>query len=118
MRERPIKFRAFDTRKKLMSGSFGISTAYIYTEPHWELMQFTGLLDKDGKEIWEGDILLDPQRTKDSQNVLVFWGDNCAAWMIHNSPRTWSEFIEGQVSRMTVLGNIHENPELLTEATQ
>ena len=78
--------------------------------------QFTGLTDRLGKEIYEGDIARDPQRVKGHQTVQVFWSDNCAAWMIHNNPRTWSEHIEYVTGRLEVIGNIYENSELLEPA--
>lgn len=80
----------------------------------WE--QFTGLKDKNGREIYEGDIL----QNADGETATVVWCEETAEWGIE-----WSDCeVRDSLSwRMTcvkesdslneVIGNIHENPELL-----
>ena len=68
-----------------------------------ELMQFTGLLDKNGKEIYEGDIL--KYRGKLSFNDPPF----VVEWQ--NDDARWTEFYPS--NNFEVIGNIYENPELL-----
>lgn len=82
------------------------------------LMQSTGLKDKNGKEIFEGDVV-QYQNTKipsaDSKGVIRYF-DNWAMFGIdieHNEPRAL--FFNGLADHISleVVGNIYENPELL-----
>lgn len=82
------------------------------------LMQSTGLKDKNGKEIFEGDVV-QYQNTKvpsaDSKGVVRYF-DNWAMFGIdieHNEPRAL--FFNGLADHISldVVGNTYENPELL-----
>lgn len=94
--------------------------------------QFTGLTDKDGKEIYEGDILRTPPKTDyDKKNFVayeVFWHDNdCAShhigWQMNRchfqgcicGTMYIPEFLPKTTATMEVIGNIHDNSELLGE---
>lgn len=71
------------------------------------LMQCTGLADKNGKDIYEGDILKSP--FFDDTFVPVVY-DNQHAQFTYGG----AEFnVEAAVSSVEVLGNIYENPELI-----
>lgn len=87
-----------------------------------ELMQFTGLHDKNGKEIFEGDILKWTNHTK-CCNVAtwdclceVVW-ESCGFYrrdILDGTLYGWANIKNEQVE---VIGNIYEHPELLKEAT-
>lgn len=79
------------------------------------LMQSTSLLDKDSKEIFDGDILA--IETKDGLvKVIVFWDNEHALFMVesktYNEKVALAELIEDS-SPITIIGNIHENSALL-----
>lgn len=100
------------------------------TEVEWDTIgQFTGLYDKNGKEIYEGDILRYPAKDKyQEENFVsfeVFWHDNdCAdnhvGWQIDRrhfhgcicGTRDISTFLPRYTNKMVIIGNIHDNPDL------
>lgn len=97
-------------------------------EPHWghfepyhkdiELMQYTGLKDINGKEIFEGDIIeggyLNPLTGEFLSRKYIVEYENAQfiGKIISHTPYgdTWLHFIKGEV-----IGNIYENLELLEE---
>nr|DAK67781.1 MAG TPA: YopX protein [Caudoviricetes sp.] len=121
------KFRAWSKAEKIMSDVKKLdlcngeidARSFEETEiEEVELMQSTGLKDKNGKEIFEGDVV-QYQNTKvpsaDSKGVIRYF-DNWAMFGIdieHNEPRAL--FFNGLADHISleVIGNIYENPELL-----
>jgi len=104
---REIKFRAWDGLRMTLTGiSFSNSTGSVLIPPRWILMQYTGLKDKKGKEIYEGDIV------KGKFMYKVEWY-HLGRWYVIplsnrgfcHTPDIWNEY--------EVIGNIYENPELL-----
>lgn len=78
--------------------------------------QFTGLLDKNGKEIYEGDIIQDESN---SIGVIMWFG---TGWGIASYARGFNginsytavdSFYSDEVKEWTILGNVYDNPELL-----
>ena len=134
---RPIKFRAWDKKANRMvfgccnlvlsldgylQFEYGGHIKDINVNDNYELMQFTGLKDKNGKEIYEGDII----RYMDGKNMEVFYSTKgCyVGWHLRRKPNhgRMGMVIYGLYDHSKypnaheeVIGNVHENPELLEE---
>ena len=84
--------------------------------------QYTGLKDKNGKEIYEGDIMFLSDRGSHKEEVIVEHG--LYGWTFYN-PKTDTFYSDGSHTYYAVenyrfmfgtgvcIGNIHDNPELL-----
>lgn len=81
------------------------------------IMQFTGLHDKNGKEIWEGDIVLtfDPAHAKPMPMKIVYDVSPYCGFFKESVDCLRKVMLTNDIYCNTeVLGNIYENPELLT----
>ncbi len=84
-----------------------------------ELMQFTGLFDKNGTEIYEGDILQEIYEDKAEENgfgksiVEITFKNGAFGWIGDITKKFFSFDSEPIQDTHEVIGNIHEHPELL-----
>lgn len=127
---REIKFRAWHKIEKYMTPSFRFGHEFYHNTDdgiHYDgddvisfslaedyiLMQYTGLKDKNGEEIYEGDILEPIKGLVDTNAVKRFvekWSDYRGGWMIG----IYNEMGYGTGSKgFKIIGNIYENPKLL-----
>lgn len=83
-----------------------------------ELMQSTGLKDKNDKEIFEGDILA-CETDNEVINLNVFWDEEHALFMFeskkYNEQEPLAELVENNTYPFEIIGNIYENPDLLED---
>ena len=118
--KREIKFRAWDSDLKKMFIHFSVrSTDGLIITPNGAvfydgsiiLMQYTGLKDKNGKEIYENDIVTFAG-IKEKFQIVWDEGGFILRLLWFN---LFFEGIKGMSYYGEVIGNIYENPELLKE---
>lgn len=116
------KFRAWSTDKKIMAEvrTLRFTDELVETDKFVErsiegvkLMQSTGLLDKNGKEIFEKDIL-----DYNGRKVIVKWHGSFACFIYEFVDELKSRTAEWQPLYLSyyhfeIIGNVYENPELL-----
>ncbi len=121
---REIKFRAWNNQDKEMYGDdvaklllYEEAVGKKYDKEKWVIKQFTGLQDKNGKEIYEGDIVeFRTYSTKKGKpfreavriegGLLLPFYDPCY------TEDEQGDWFQGD-DPFEIIGNIHENPELL-----
>ena len=132
---REIKFRAWDEKEKCWVCGFAIHQNGMFSDwagckevngkcyadanweqlkniPHIKIMQYTGKKDKNGREIYEGDLLQHPNGTI----AEIKYSDDLAAFVAVyvRDGNTEMDYLDKEiVSKCKIVGNIYENPELL-----
>lgn len=104
---RTIKFRAWDGEKMIEEPTFEVSNG-VPDDGEWILMQYTGLKDKNGKEVYEGDIV----------KFIEYTGEEYAGEVKYEAPRfvfaglhnDYLDYVPNGVAKdFEVIGNIYEN---------
>lgn len=134
---REIKFRAWDSKRKVMFSPhdlYDISSCMLYCTtdgkyktPNITPMQFTGLIDKNGKEIYSGDILtfksnswlnvvIDRQDLKDRM-FPIWWDENNCSWWVGDLEDGFKPDKKTDDNQFEIVGNVYEHPELKLEKT-
>ena len=119
---RELKFRAWDGERMKQVSTLGFTDDAFVSTPKgsgpredYELMQYTGLKDKNGKEIYEGDVV----RWDSGELDKITWNEDMATFTFAQSPvypGTKCAVPLGalDLQQIEVIGNIYENPELTT----
>ena len=116
---REIKFRAWDKDNKEMLYELDNKGYHedlmkpfdnLDTKSYYEIMQFTGLFDKNGKEIYEGDII-------EYKNVLfvVEWEKEFCQFKLSFIEKEGFLDLGYKTRELKIIGNIYENPELVED---
>lgn len=124
---REIKFRAWhkDLKKMFKIGQITLEKGTwnfepndrdfigmsIPSQPSFVLMQYTGLHDKNGKEIYEGDILKVYYKGVSEVGYVEYDNDYCEYKIIINTDKDY--FSLWKSIDLEKIGNIYDNPELL-----
>lgn len=116
---REIKFRVLDKNIK------GFFRYYSFPNCRWGgtdcrdcgvMEQFTGICDKNGKEIFEGDIC---QYTRTKRIFHIWWNTPYACWSANvigiENPDEMNALSMYENEECEVIGNVHETPALLKE---
>ncbi|WP_105243634.1 YopX family protein [Streptococcus suis] len=116
------KFRAWDTFDEDMVNDIFFSwqdCGYeslneCLSDERWKFMQSTGLFDKNGKEIFGGDVIRVNYTDDDSPwTDAIIWSPKDCAWYLKSNKELLGFAMDEPDIIVEVIGNIYENPELV-----
>jgi uncharacterized phage protein (TIGR01671 family) len=139
MAQRKLSFRAWDKLRKEMNykvlvgntdkndSNYTCNEIYDNSIEIWvnadektiEIMQSTGVFDKSGKEIFEGDIV----SFEDDPGGVVRWNSDFSCWVYWECSKLndagevfdWSQLRKENTKNYIIRGNIYENPDLIAK---
>lgn len=113
-----VKFRAWDKKLKVWTIEFtlkDVASGTLFTTEDFndfEVVQFTGLLDKNGNEIYEGDVIKVRYWKDNNAHGVVEYDKIYCAYGIKTIPNQM-EMGFGDFQEIEIVGNIYKKPELL-----
>ena len=114
--KRMVEIRSIDFHEEgnIITVNYNDIFGFEFNENEIELMQYTGLKDKNGKEIYEGDILLVANGSINGDIMfskrVVKWFEEKRGYNIHNFDNVYKP-----THYYEVIGNVYQHPELLEE---
>ena len=109
---RVIKFRAWTGKRMLTIDPLERkgTLSDLVEDESWKVMQFTGLTDRNGVDVYESDVV----RDGDVIGIVEYVSDS-AAFIVDYSGGAgrWLARLDAESETTEVIGNIHEHPELL-----